>query len=141
MLAIFKVICLFGIRGFLWLYLYMVDRLLDRVTIPLLLLEFVMLIAFVLCDGHFRKNNKTVKYMLYILCVAGFLAVSVGNFQSVYKEYQNRAQADARWNALMDYCRKNGNNYYIVDVYLFPQAMNQTTVKQTFAKCCSLWGC
>lgn len=116
-LAIFKVICLFGIRGFLWLYLYMVDRLLDRVTIPLLLLEFVMLIAFVLCDGHFRKNNKTVKYMLYILCVAGFLAVSVGNFQSVYKEYQNRAQADARWNALMDYCRKNGNNYYIVDVY------------------------
>ncbi len=117
MLAIFKVVCLFGIRVVLWLYLYMVDRLLDRVTIPLLMLEFVMLTAFVLCDGHFRKNNKAAKYTLYILCVAGFLAVSVGNFQSVHREYQNRAQADARWNALMDYCRKNGNNYYIVDVY------------------------
>lgn len=106
MLAIFKVVCLFGIRVVLWLYLYMVDRLLDRVTIPLLMLEFVMLTAFVLCDGHFRKNNKAAKYTLYILCVAGFLAVSVGNFQSVHREYQNRAQADARWNALMDYCRK-----------------------------------
>lgn len=116
-LALFKIVCLFGIRLILWLYLYMVDRLLDRVTIPLLMLELIMLIAFVLCDCHFRKNNKVTKYILYILCVAGFLAVSLGNFQSVHREYQNRAQADARWNALMDYCQKNGNNYYIIDVY------------------------
>ncbi|MFG6367095.1 MAG: hypothetical protein K1W16_01465 [Lachnospiraceae bacterium] len=116
-LAVFKVVCLLMIRIVLWLYLYMVDRLPDRVTIPLLMLEFVMLIAFVICDNSFKKDSKVVKYILYVLCTVGFLVVSVGNLQSVHSEYQNRAQADARWIALMDYCRKNGNNYYIVDVY------------------------
>lgn len=133
-LALFKMVCLFGIRVILWLYLYMVDRLLDRVTIPLLLLELVMLIAFVIGDAHFRKNNKVVKYIVCILCAAGFLVVSVGNFQSVQREYENRAQADARWNALMDYCRKNGNNYYIIDVYSSTSYQGTPYSEKLFAK-------
>lgn len=133
-LALFKMVCLFGIRVILWLYLYMVDRLLDRVTIPLLLLELVMLIVFIIGDAHFRKNNKAVKYIVCILCAAGFLVVSAGNFQSVQREYENRAQADARWNALMDYCRKNGNNYYIIDVYSSTSYQGTPYSEKLFAK-------
>lgn len=115
--SVLKIMCLLGIRIILWLYLYMVDRLVNRVTIPLLMLEFIMLIAFVVCDYHRKKNWEIAQYVFCVLCVLGFLTMSMGNFQSIHREYQDRAQADARWNALMDYCRKNGNNYYIVDVY------------------------
>lgn len=51
------------------------------------------------------------------MCVLCALILFVGNTQRVSQEYGNRAVADAQWNTLMDYCRKNGNNYYVIDVY------------------------
>lgn len=117
----FKILGLLAVRCILWLYLYMVDRLLSRVTVPLLLMELVVLAGFGICDirpkKKFRKAFGAARVLFYMLCVVVALIAFNGNLQNVRAEYDKRAAADERWNALMDYCRKNGNNYYIIDVY------------------------
>lgn len=109
------------VRCVIWLYLYMVDRLPDRITIPLLLMELVLIAGFGICDMVPRHGGRTAfraaRVLFYILCVVTALIAFDGNRQDVASEYQSRAEADERWNAMMDYCRKNGNNYYIIDVY------------------------
>lgn len=116
-LCILKILCLVLVRSVLWLYLYMVDRALDRVTIPLLMLELVVLLGFMMRDGSRKTVSRTVKSVGTILCVLCALVLLVGNTQKVSEEYAGRAAADAQWNALTDYCRKNGDNYYVIDVY------------------------
>ncbi|MBO5031602.1 MAG: hypothetical protein J6D08_06920 [Lachnospiraceae bacterium] len=127
--AVMKIVCLMIIRGILWLYLYMVDRVLDRVTVPLLMMELTMLAGFMICDvqslplyeeGACKEKGRKVRIMaaaLYLLCIAGALAGFHANMRTVQAEYDSRAAADANWNRLMDYCRENGNNYYVIDVY------------------------
>lgn len=119
---ILKLLCVLAVRSVLWMYLCMVDRVLGRVTTPLLVMEFVMLVSFFICDfpdpgrgntGAFHK----VRTLTGVLCIVGVLAVLAAKQWEVREEYDKRAVADARWNAMMDYCRKNGNNYYIIDVY------------------------
>lgn len=121
MLAVLKLLCLIGIRSILWLYLYMVDRALDRVTIPLLMLELVTVLGFLISDSGVKslatgrtKPLRAVAYAGFALCA---LVLFVANTQRVSGEYDSRAVADTHWNTLMDYCRKNGNNYYVIDVY------------------------
>lgn len=118
--AVFKIVCLLAVRSVLWLYLCMVDRVLDRVTIPLLMMELIMLAGFLICDLPARENTgafRVVKSLVGGLCIVGILALSAVSLWEVQDEYDRRAAADARWNAMMDYCRKNGNNYYVIDVY------------------------
>lgn len=117
MLAVLKLLGLMLIRSVLWLYLFMVDRALDRVTIPLLMLELVTIIAFLGSDSQQKKISRTVTYAGYGVCVLCAVVLFVGNTQKASQEYDSRAVADAQWNTLMDYCRKNGNNYYVIDVY------------------------
>lgn len=118
--GILKVLCILAVRSVLWMYLCMVDRVLDRVTTPLLVTELVMLVSFFICDFPERDNKGAfhkLKTLTGVLCIVGVLAMLVANQWKVKEEYDRRAAADARWNAMMDYCRKNGNNYYIIDVY------------------------
>lgn len=118
--AAFKIVCLLAVRSVLWLYLCMVDRVLDRVTMPLLMTEFVMLAGFLICDcaGTYGAGRfRAVKAVGCILGIIGILAALVVSWQTVHAEYDGRAAADARWGAMMDYCRKNGDNYYVIDVY------------------------
>lgn len=118
--CILKVLCILAVRSVLWMYLCMVDRVLDRVTTPLLVTELVMLVSFFICDFPERDNKGAfhkLKTLTGVLCIVGVLAMLVANQWKVKEEYDRRAAADARWNAMMDYCRKNGNNYYIIDVY------------------------
>lgn len=112
---ILKILCLLAVRSLLWMYLCMVDRVLDRVTTPLLVAELVMLAGFLISDA--AGAMRRAKALAGVLCMAGVLAVTVANRWEVQDEYDRRAAADARWNAMMDYCRKNGNNYYVIDVY------------------------
>ncbi len=128
--AVFWLLVLVFVRSILWLYLYMVDRLPDRVTIPLLMMELVVLLGFWLGEnGHAVRQpsasvyieaisvSRAAKIIVTLLCAAGAALVLLGSLRSVQAEYDRRAAADARWNAMMDYCRKNGNNYYVIDVY------------------------
>jgi len=118
--AIVRMLCILAVRSVLWLYLCMVDRVLDRVTIPLLMVEFMLLISLLICRKPQKDSSRAqniVKIAICILCIVGIFAALVINLQNVRDEYLQRASADAHWNAMMDYCRKNGNNYYIIDVY------------------------
>lgn len=112
--AVLRMLCVFAVRSVIWLYLCMVDRVLDRVTIPLLMMECTILIGFLLYD-YPKKNSMRI--VAGSLCIAGALAVLMVNLQKVQEEYSSRAVSDERWNAMMDYCRKNGNNYYVIDVH------------------------
>jgi hypothetical protein len=115
--AFIKIIAVLFIRSVLWLYLYMLDRVLTRVTVPLLMMELCMIVLFIMNDmGHFKlgKNVGIVSGMITVL----FFALSVIiNYNAVNTEYTLRAQADARWNSLVDYCGENIENYYVIDVY------------------------
>lgn len=115
--SIFTLASLLAARSVLWLYLYMVDRLPARVTTPLLVMELLVITGF--CLGGMMSAEKPAKG--YIVCAAVILIIfnvmSGVNIRDVQREYVMRATADERWNALMDYCRKKGNNYYIIDVY------------------------
>ncbi len=118
--AIARILGVLAVRSVLWLYLCMVDRAPDRVTIPLLLMELTMLVSFFVCDAPKMDGGRAfyrIRTLFAVVCVAGVLASLAANQWAVKDEYARRAQADARWNAMMDYCRKNGNNYYIIDVY------------------------
>ncbi len=119
-MAILKILGLLAVRSILWMYLCMVDRVLDRVAIPLLMMELVMLLGFWLCDCPQQASNRVPKggrAAASLLCMAGVIAIFAVNLQNIQYEYSKRAVADERWNAMMDYCRKNGNNYYVIDVY------------------------
>ncbi len=118
--GVLKILCVMAVRSVLWLYLCMVDRVLDRVTTPLLVMELVMLVSFFIDDFPRKESGaafRKVKTLTGVLCIAGVLAALTANQWEVQDEYGRRAAADARWNAMMDYCRKNGNNYYVIDVY------------------------
>ncbi|MDE6054505.1 MAG: hypothetical protein K2G55_12240, partial [Lachnospiraceae bacterium] len=133
--AVLKILCVLAVRSVLWLYLCMVDRVLDRVTIPLLMVELIMLVSFFLCDCSRRENSGAfhiVKSVVGILCIVGVLAAFAVNLWKVQDEYNKRAAADARWNAMMDYCRKNGNNYYVIDVYSSTSYQNASYSEKMF---------
>jgi hypothetical protein len=113
---ILGIILLMLIRSVLWLYLYMVERPIDRVTVPLLMLEMCILMTFVL--EKIRVNfNKRAIFGIVVAFIIVFAFVTYDSWKAVGSEMDMRAIADARWNALMEYCLENESNYYVIDVY------------------------
>jgi hypothetical protein len=113
---IVEIILLMFIRSVLWLYLFMVDRVLDRVTIPLLMMEMCILMVFILrsCKNEINGRLKFIMGTAFLMIPVLLMTESWG---SIKTEMELRAQADSRWNALMNYCEENDDNYYVVDVY------------------------
>lgn len=118
-----KIALLLLIRSVLWLYLYMVDRLLDRVTMPLIMAELACIIGFGLNDirrfagTEEEEKPKVTALTLYLLVIFMLTAVFAKNFLRVNSEYEARERADERWYALMHYCREKEQQYYVLDVY------------------------
>jgi hypothetical protein len=111
-----EIIALMFIRSLLWLYLFMVDRVLDRVTIPLLMVEMCVLTVFIL--GSIRSDiNKKLKLVMGVAFIMVPTLLVTESWSGLQKEMELRAEADSRWNALMDYCAENSDNYYVIDVY------------------------
>lgn len=120
--VLWKILLLLVIRSIIWLYLYMVDRVPERVTVPLLGAELVTVISFMLNDmmgdrAGTRHLPKKAAPAAWAVCALGACVLLAGSMSAVRSEYRQRAVADARWNALTEYCRKNGQNYYVIDVY------------------------
>lgn len=118
-----KIALLLVIRSVLWLYLYMADRVLTRVTMPLLMTELACIIGFWLKDmqrltsSDNCKNKGVTATAVYLLVIFVLAAAFAVNFTHVNDEYEARAAADKRWYAFMDYCRQNAKSYYVMDVY------------------------
>ncbi len=124
--VLLKIAALLVIRSSLWIYLYMVGRAIERVTMPLLMTELIVLAGFTLVD--FRQGeawqDKVADTLKKAVCVAVcglsvlFLtAAFIGGCRSVSAEYLARLNADGRWQALAQYCKGHADNYYVIDVY------------------------
>jgi hypothetical protein len=94
----------------------MVDRVLDRVTIPLLMMELCILLIFIM--GNLRENiAMTWKAIICILLLVTPIVSFSDNWKSLNNEMELRAQADIRWKALAEYCKENNDSYFTIDVY------------------------
>lgn len=116
-----RILLLFGIRSALWMYLYMVNRVLARVTVPLLIMEFALLSGWIIqelqkLDTISRLQRMKVSGVITLLGLCG-LTGTVINMENTGKEYEMRQEADIRWNALTAYCNSNSQQYYSIDVY------------------------
>lgn len=122
--CIWRILSLFAIRSMLWLYLYMADRALQRVTTPLLIMELVLLCCWLLAEIR-KQQEQDTRQGLYFIKITGVisllmvcgLATTVINLENTGQEYEKRQEAAARWSALTSYCRENADAYYIIDVY------------------------
>ena len=122
--CVWKILLLAAVRSVLWMYLYMVDRVLNRVTIPLLITEFALLAAWIIQEVAELDNSETSR-RLQLMKVTGVLSLlllcgltgTVINMDSTRQEYEMREEANARWNALTAYCRADEEHYYSIDVY------------------------
>lgn len=125
--AFMKILALMVIRSILWLYLYMVDRAVDRVTTPLYMMELTVLIGFILNDyfPNLGENKQDKDYFFRsmtntVFCILGLLFLTAAfwsNFNATVKEYQAKEAAEERWGALKSYCMSNQDKYYVIDVY------------------------
>ena len=119
-----KMALLLGIRSILWIYLFMVDRVLDRVTCPLLVAELMVLLGWIIQESirvkPIAKNFVYVKLQAIgtysLLAICAFLAC-VMNAQKLQSEYEARERINSRWESLIAYCAEHEDAYYAVDVY------------------------
>lgn len=119
------------IRSILWIYLFMVDRSLDRVTIPLLLSELAFIIGLITREENIqnklrqRKKMQSSYYLfegVLIICAA---AACLINVKAVSLEINARKAVNIRWETLISYCnnqyQKNitdsTKKFYVIDVY------------------------
>ena len=119
-----KITFLLVIRSVLWIYLFMVDRALERITCPLLVTEACVLLGWIIQESiRMRQESKhfiSVKmqaagvYGLLILCA---LLALLKNVQRTQAEYESRECVNSRWEALIDYCKQQEETYYVIDVY------------------------
>ncbi|MCM1182553.1 MAG: hypothetical protein NC337_04170 [Roseburia sp.] len=122
-----KILALAVIRSVLWLYLYMVDRALERVTIPLLMAELATLAGLILSEyraGAPRERRGGTDLVSGIantaICVLGLLFLAAafrGSYNRTAQELRDRAAADVRWEALKSYCAVHPDDFYVIDVY------------------------
>ena len=119
-----KMALLLVIRSILWIYLFMVDRVLDRVTCPLLVAELMVLLGWIIQESirvkPIAKNFVYVKLQAIgtysLLAICAFLAC-VMNTQKLQSEYEARERINSRWESLLAYCAEHEDAYYAVDVY------------------------
>lgn len=113
-LQIGKVVFLFLLRSGLWIYLLMVDRTPDRITVPLLLAEAALLISWIL--DIFRKKRVNYAYLYLCLLLFGVSALYC-NGKVAMEEYGKREEINPRWEAFMTYCDYFPEDYFVMDVY------------------------
>ena len=99
----------------------MVNRVLTRVTVPLLIMEFALLAGWIIqeiqtLDTSSRFNIMKVSGVITLLGLCGLMGTVI-NMENTGKEYDMRLEADARWNTLTEYCSHNPKQYYSIDVY------------------------
>lgn len=121
-----KLLLVFGARSVVWLYLLMVDRTPERITTPLYLAEFLVLIGWLIEEFYMQqsvccKEDKLLIQMkrfgsVLVLLLCGVVA-SMISIEHTWQEYSNRVTANARWENLIAYCEEHPENYYAVDVY------------------------
>ena len=117
---LWKLLLLFGMRWIPWFYLIFVQRAVERITHPLYVIEFLLLLALLIKELYDRPLWNVEKY--YRMAAAAVLLVGIiatlpFNFVQVKAE-QNRREQLLQQQKLWDtYAKANPDNYYYMDVY------------------------
>lgn len=115
-----KIPCVLFVRSGLWMYIMMGSRYPDRITHSLYFMELALLGA-LLWEQCGREKKKWgllsfAALTALFLGMAGTGALSYG-LEKVGEESVRRDYANKEILALDAYCRKNVENFYLVDVY------------------------
>ena len=117
---VWKLILLAIMRCIPWFYLIYVQRAVDRITHPLYVIEFLILLSMLVKELYDRPLWNVEKY--YRMVVAGVLAavaiVSLPfGFMEVKAEQIRREETMAKQNLWDEYAKAHPENYYYLDVY------------------------
>ena len=117
---LWKLLVLFVMRWIPWFYLTFVQRAVDRITHPLYVIEFLLLLALLIKELYDRPLWNVEKY--YRMAAAGVLAAAVlvslpFSFGQVKAEQSRREQLLQGQKLWDDYAKANPDNYYYLDVY------------------------
>ncbi|MBO5472240.1 MAG: hypothetical protein J6A08_00380 [Lachnospiraceae bacterium] len=108
---------LVGIRTVLWMFILMRGRDPERITHSLYLVEFMLLMAWLV---RLISESQIRNYVLHGMAVL-FLLLTVGNLpeeiRMVELNQQARAAVNSDWQDIDAYCRAHEENYYFEDVY------------------------
>ncbi len=115
---IWELACLAVVRTGLWMFVFYRGRVLERITHPLYLMEFTILIAFLLVEC--KNTGKVFSYLkagitgvLLALC----LFLIQGSVEKSMEEYVRKESVYKEWEALQAYLNDNGDCFYFMDVY------------------------
>ena len=111
---------LFIMRFISWFYLLFVQRAVDRITHPLYMIEFMILLAILVKELYDRPLwNEEKYYRMVAAGVLGLIAVISLPFgyREVKAEQSRREQILINQNLWDEYAKANPDNYYYLDVY------------------------
>lgn len=121
---LWKIPCLIFVRSGLWMYIMMGNRYPDRITHSLYLMELVLLGALLfeqcLKEGQKRKvwwKGITFTAAAFLFLGLAAMVILPDSMKKVRQEMELRDYANEEIQALDAYCRKNVENFYLVDVY------------------------
>ena len=98
-------------------------RVLPRITVPLYLVEFSILVAILLMEcKDIAKDNKPLYRRFFPVMVASMLCIlALGSLTKVIPKVQEeqvrRNVINKEWQSMQAYCRKNPENLYLLDCY------------------------
>jgi len=103
-----------------WFYLLFVQRAVDRITHPLYMIEFMILLAILIKELYDRPLWNEEKYYRMVaagvLILAAVVSLPLG-YREVKAEQIRREQILVNQNLWDEYAKANPDNYYYLDVY------------------------
>ena len=115
-----NILILLVMRCIPWFYVVFVQRAVNRITHPLYVIEFLLLLALLVKELYDRPLWNVEKY--YRMAAAGVLMIGViaslpFSFMQVKAEQNRREQLLQEQKLWDDYAKVNSENYYYLDVY------------------------
>ena len=115
-----KIGILLVMRFISWFYLLFVQRAVDRITHPLYMIEFMILLAILVKEVYDRPLWNEEKYYrklaVGVLMLAAVICLPRG-YREVKAEQIRREQILINQNLWDEYAKANPDNYYYLDVY------------------------
>ena len=95
--AWWRLLMLLSFRSIIWVYLFMVDRMLDRIIISLYFAEIVLLISWIITEVQ-KNNNFKLYYKVGIFTIISFCGITalVNNYSATVDEYEQREAVNSR---------------------------------------------
>lgn len=115
-----KLVLLFAMRNVSWLYLILAERVVPRISHPLYVIEFLVLLAILVKELYDRPLWNVEKfYRIGVAAILGLMAVVVlpFSYMNVSKEQQRREAVMVNQKQLDAYAKEHEENYYYLDVY------------------------